>query len=112
MKNSQNEISEPTEAFPYTPPTDEIKDKYAHIFEINEPLSPRFFKLAFDKLVSAVLLAFSLPILLLLKIAYLIEGILIPENKGPMFFYYWGVSGGKKMKKWKLFYVGIKEKSH
>lgn len=102
MKNSQNEISEPTEAFPYTPPTDEIKDKYAHIFEINEPLSPRFFKLAFDKLVSAVLLAFSLPILLLLKIAYLIEGILIPENKGPMFFYYWGVSGGKKMKKWKL----------
>ena len=93
---------EPTEAFPYTPPTDEIKDKYAHIFDINEPLPPRFFKLAFDKLFAAVLLAFSLPILLLLKIAYVIEGILIPENKGPMFFYYWGVSGGKKMKKWKL----------
>jgi lipopolysaccharide/colanic/teichoic acid biosynthesis glycosyltransferase len=93
---------EPTEAFPYTPPTEEIKAKYAHIFEINEPLSPRFFKLAFDKLVAAVLLAFSLPILLLLKIAYVIEGILIPENKGPMIFYYWGISGGKKMKKWKL----------
>ncbi|MDB2649807.1 sugar transferase [Porticoccaceae bacterium] len=94
--------SEPTEAFPYTPPTDEIKAKYAHIFEINEPLTPRFFKLAFDKFVAAILLAASLPILLLLKIAYAVEGILIPENKGPMFFYYWGISGGKKMKKWKL----------
>ena len=92
-------IPEPNEAFPYTPPTADIKVKYAHIFEITEPLPTRFFKLAFDKLVAALLLAFSLPILLLLKIAYVIEGILIPENKGPMFFYYWGVSGGKKMKK-------------
>ena len=102
MSKNTDLKAEPTVAFPYTPPTDEIKLKYAHIFEINDPLSPRFFKLAFDKLVSAVLLAFSLPILLLLKIAYVIEGILIPENKGPMLFYYWGVSGGKKMKKWKL----------
>ena len=93
---------EPIEAFPYTPPTNEIKIKYAHIFEINEPLSQRFFKLAFDKSIAILLLAFSLPILLLLKIAYLIEGILIPENKGSMFYYYWGVSGGKKIKKWKL----------
>ena len=95
-------INEPKEAFPYKPPSDEIRAKYAHIFEINEPLSPRFFKLAFDKFVAAVLLAISLPILALLKMAYLIEGILIPENKGPMFFYYWGISGGKKIKKWKL----------
>ena len=27
---------------------------------------------------------------------------MIPENKGPMLFYYWGVSNGKKFKKWKL----------
>ena len=102
MTDSAISPPEPTEAFPYTPPTDEIKDKYAHIFGITEPLPSRFFKLAFDKFIAAVLLVFSLPILLLLKIAYVIEGILIPENKGPMFFYYWGVSGGKKMKKWKL----------
>jgi lipopolysaccharide/colanic/teichoic acid biosynthesis glycosyltransferase len=102
MTDSTISPPEPTEAFPYTPPTDEIKLKYAHIFEIAAPLPTRFFKLAFDKLAAAVLLAFSLPILLLLKIAYVIEGILIPDNKGPMFFYYWGVSGGNKMKKWKL----------
>lgn len=102
MTNSTSIPPEPTEAFPYTPPTDEIKARYAHIFEITEPLPERFFKLVFDKLVATVLLAFSLPILALLKIAYLIEGILILDNKGPMLFYYWGVSGGRKIKKWKL----------
>jgi lipopolysaccharide/colanic/teichoic acid biosynthesis glycosyltransferase len=93
---------EPTEAFPYTPPTEEIKKEYQHIFNIKEELPPRFFKVFFDKILSFILLVLSLPILLLLKISYVIEGFLIPDNKGPMLFYYWGVSGGKKMKKWKL----------
>ena len=98
MPNNQ----EPTEAFPYTPPTDDIKEKYAHIFALKEDLPSRFFKTLFDKFLAVMLLSISLPILLILKIAYVIEGILIPENRGPMLFYYWGVSGGKKMKKWKL----------
>ena len=38
----------------------------------------------------------------MLKIAYVIEGFLIPENRGPMLFYYWAMSGGKKIKKWKI----------
>ena len=97
MPNSQ----EPTEAFPYTPPTDDIKEKYAHIFALKEDLPSRFFKTLFDKFLAVMLLSISLPILLILKIAYVIEGILIPENRGPMLFYYWGVSGGKKIKKWK-----------
>ena len=37
-----------------------------------------------------------------LKLAFIIEGIIIPENKGPMMFFYWGISGGKKIKKWKI----------
>jgi lipopolysaccharide/colanic/teichoic acid biosynthesis glycosyltransferase len=102
MVESGSTTSEPTEAFPYTPPTDEIKAKYADVFEIEDPLRPRFVKSMFDKGVAGVLLVFSLPILLLLKAAYIIEGILVPDNKGPMLFFYWGVSGGKKMKKWKL----------
>lgn len=108
MTDSAFSSSEPSEAFPYTPPTDEIMAKYAHIFEITDPLPVRFSKLAFDKIFALVLLIFSLPILILLKIAYLIEGILIPENRGPMLFYYWGVSGGKKMKKWKLRLIKMK----
>ena len=102
MSESFNNLKEPTEAFPYTPPTEETKIKYSHIFKMTDTLPSRFFKVTFDKLIAANLIIFSLPILLILKIAYIFEGIFIPENRGPMFFYYWGVSGGKKIKKWKL----------
>ena len=69
-----------------TRPTEEIRSNYGHIFELNHGLPPRLFKTLFDKVVATILLTLSLPIFLLLKIAYIIEGILIPENKGPMFF--------------------------
>ena len=95
-------ISEPKESFPYKPPTDYIKDKYSHIFEIQNPLPDRFFKSVFDKTISLIILTMATPVLLILKITYLIEGIFIPENKGPMIFYYFAVSGGKKIKKYKL----------
>lgn len=101
MNNKKIFIDEPSEAFPYTPPSDEIKENFAHIFLIEE-LSPRMLKTIFDRSLGLVLFTISLPILIILKIAYLIEGFLIPENKGPMLFYYWGVSGGKKIKKWKI----------
>jgi lipopolysaccharide/colanic/teichoic acid biosynthesis glycosyltransferase len=99
---------EPVGAFPYTPPSDEIKVKYEHIFSLNEALPSRFFKTLFDKVFASILLFISLPILVLLKVAYVIEGLLIPDNKGPMLFYYWGVSGGAKMKKWKIRLIKMK----
>lgn len=93
---------EPKEAFPYKSPTKEIKQRYRHIFGLTKPLKPRFLKSAFDKLVSLVLLLLSLPIMLMLKLAYVVEGLLIPENKGPMFFYYNGVSAGRIIPKYKI----------
>jgi lipopolysaccharide/colanic/teichoic acid biosynthesis glycosyltransferase len=99
---SMTTVAEPKEAFPYKPPTEEIKLKYRHIFELKEPLPSRFAKTAFDKVVALVLLTISAPILLLLKLAYLIEGWLIPENAGPMCFYYWGVSAGRRIPKYKI----------
>jgi lipopolysaccharide/colanic/teichoic acid biosynthesis glycosyltransferase len=93
---------EPKEAFPYTPPSNEILEKYAHIFEIKDELPVNFFKNIFDKFLSTIFLIPTIPILIILKIIYVIEGILIPENKGPLLFFYWGVSGGKKIKKWKI----------
>ena len=102
MTKKLNTTPEPTEAFPYTPPTDSIKAQYGHIFALEEELPPRFFKVLFDKVLAFILLFMSLPILLILKIAYFFEGLLIPENKGPLLFYYWGVSGGNKIKKWKI----------
>ena len=63
-----NTIIEPTEAFPYKPPTADIKQQYKHIFAITKPLSGRLFKSLFDKLFALVMLLISAPILLLLKI--------------------------------------------
>ena len=83
--------------------TDEaIKQKYRHIFEIDKPLPERFPKLVFDKVVSGLLLLAAAPVLLLLKIAYVIEGWLIPENKGPMIVSYNAVSAGKVFQKYKI----------
>jgi lipopolysaccharide/colanic/teichoic acid biosynthesis glycosyltransferase len=98
----QFRVTEPTQAFPYTPPNDEILQKYAHIIELKESLPPRFFKILFDKLIAIFLLLASAPIFFLLKIAFLVEGWLIPENRGPMFFYYNGVSAGKIIPKYKI----------
>ncbi len=96
------ESYEPEEAFPYEPPTDEIRERYAHIFQLEEPLKRRFFKTVFDKLVASLLLVAASPVLLLVKVAYHIEGWLIPENKGPMFFHYNAVSAGKIIPKYKI----------
>lgn len=93
---------EPKEAFPYKPPDDAIRAKYQRIFAIKEPLPDRLPKLIFDKVVAAVLLLAATPILLLLKLAYVVEGWLIQENKGPMFFSYNAVSAGAVFPKYKI----------
>ena len=93
---------EPKEAFPYKPPSQQIKDKYQHIFALKKPLDNRLPKLIFDKLVAVFALVLASPILLALKIAYVIEGWVIPANKGPMFFYYNAMSAGKVIPKYKI----------
>jgi lipopolysaccharide/colanic/teichoic acid biosynthesis glycosyltransferase len=97
-----NNQIEPQEAFPYKPPTQEILSKYHYIFELKEPLPPRFFKVLFDKVVALGVLVFVAPVLLVLKIAYIVEGWILPDNKGDMFFYYYGVSAGKIIPKYKI----------
>ena len=93
---------EPIKAFPYKPPPVDLQKKYRHIFELRETLKPRFWKIFFDKLIAIVFLIIFAPILLLLKLAFLIEGWVIPENKGPMFFYYNAVSAGRIIPKYKI----------
>ena len=95
-------INEPKEAFPYKPPTEQIKNQYKEIFEIKEPLQTPGFKWLFDKTTALLILIFCSPIILLLFLANLIEGLLIPENRGPLFFYYNAVSAGKIFKKYKI----------
>jgi lipopolysaccharide/colanic/teichoic acid biosynthesis glycosyltransferase len=97
-----DKLTEPVEAFPYKPPSPEIIQVYGHIFELNQPLQARFFKTLFDKVVAFLFLLLSAPILCLIKLGFLIEGWILPENKGPMFFYYNGVSAGKIIPKYKI----------
>ena len=100
--------NEPKEAFPYKPPSKEILQKYSHIFLIKNELPPRLIKTFFDKLVASIALIISLPVLILLKLAFLIEGVLLPENKGPMFFYYNAVSAGVIIRKYKIRVIKIR----
>lgn len=93
---------EPNQAFPYKPPTLEIFNKYPHIFGIKEPLPPRFYKTLFDKIIAIIFLILLSPVIVILKLAFIFEGLIIPENKGPMFFYYFGVSSGKIIPKYKI----------
>lgn len=93
---------EPDIAFPYKPPSDKVKSRYSYIFKMNSPLKQRYTKLIFDKLVSLIFLAISLPILFILKLAYIFESIIDKESKGPLIFYYFAISGGKRIKKYKI----------
>jgi lipopolysaccharide/colanic/teichoic acid biosynthesis glycosyltransferase len=108
MKNNLITDGEPQEAFPYRAPTNDIYERYPHIFQLQETLPPRFFKILFDKIVAIFLLLLSISVLLLLKLCFLIEGCFIPENKGPMFFYYNAVSAGKIIRKYKIRLIKIK----
>lgn len=93
---------EPKGAFPYKPPTDEIKNKYSYIFKIKEPVKDKFLKNLFDKIVASLFLILTLPIIIVLKIGFIIEGFIDPSSKGDMFFSYYAVSKGKKFKKYKI----------
>lgn len=100
--------NEPEIAFPYKPPSDFVRERYKYIFEINTPLKPRYAKLIFDKLFSFIFLILSLPIFLILKLALLLESVIDPESKGPLIFYYYAVSGGRKIKKYKIRIIKMK----
>lgn len=94
--------AEPIEAFPYAPPTEELKTKYRELFELKNSIKVPLTKLVFDKILAFLILTCCLPIILLLLIFNWIEGIFIPENRGPLFFYYNAVSQGKVFKKYKI----------
>ena len=94
--------NEPKEAFPYKAPDAAIRAQYAYIFELKKPLPDRLPKLLFDKVLALCFLLLAAPVLLLVKIAYLVEGWLIPENRGAMFFSYKAMSQGRVIPKYKI----------
>jgi len=93
---------EPKEAFPYLPPDSELIKKYDYLFNRTKIIRTPFLKTLFDKIISSFVLLISSPIFILLKFLYVLEGILFPENRGPLLFYYYAVSQGKTFKKYKF----------
>jgi lipopolysaccharide/colanic/teichoic acid biosynthesis glycosyltransferase len=79
-----------------------VRVEYQHIFDLTEPLDDRIVKRLVDMVFGSILLLFSAPILFFLKVGFIIEGLLVPENKGPMFFYYYAISKGTIFKKYKI----------
>jgi lipopolysaccharide/colanic/teichoic acid biosynthesis glycosyltransferase len=100
--------AEPQEAFPYKPPTAELKTKYKELFELKHPIKVPLPKLIFDKLLAFIILTCCLPIIILLLLFNWIEGIFIRENRGPLFFYYNAVSRGNVFKKYKIRLIKLK----
>jgi len=94
--------------FPYKPPSVCIKQKYSYIFHEQFSIKNKFFKLLFDKILSLFFLIITSPMIVLLKMAFIIEGFVIPENKGPMFFSYNAVSQNKVFPKYKIRLIKIK----
>lgn len=94
--------TEPTGAFPYKPPSKEILNNYSHLFELNANIKLPLAKIIFDKIFALLIVLLSIPILILLKISYLIEGFFFKENKGSLLYFYFAISEGKKIKKYKL----------
>jgi len=93
---------EPREAFPYRPPDQRLKEQYADLFAMERPLPLRPAKVLFDKIAAGLILLIAAPVLLLIKVSYLIEGWLVPENAGEMFFHYNAVSNGRVIPKYKI----------
>lgn len=102
MNNFVKSSSEPPEAFPYEPPSSDILNQFSYIFRIDKPLQPKLLKTIFDKLISIFFLVISCPIFAVIKMLFLVEGWVIPENRGPMLFYYNAVSAGRVIPKYKI----------
>lgn len=93
---------EPEVAFPYKPPTEAIKREFRHLFELQKPISIPRVKRMFDIAASLLFIIISFPFILAIVISYKIEGLIDREARGPVFFFYWGISQGRRMKKIKI----------
>ena len=89
-------------AFPYRPPSDLLKIEFAHLFNMESAVRIPLGKRLFDIVFTLPIVFLSLPILLFIKIAYFIEGVIDQSAKGPMLYYYYAISGGRRIRKYKL----------
>jgi len=95
-------IDEPKEAFHCKPPSARVTEEYQDVFSLEGPLQDRFLKTMFDKMFAGTALILLSPLLLALFLANLIEGIVIPGNRGPFTFAYKAATAGRVFRKRKI----------
>ena len=102
LSTAASASEEPKQAFHCLPPDERIRQRYSWIFARSEPLPDRALKVAFDKTLALLGLVLTSPLFMLLLAAYALEGLLIRDSRGPPIVYYWAMSAGQKIPKYKF----------
>ena len=92
--------SEPIGSFPYLPPSKDILERFSYLNSVKKlrfPICKRIVELGLIIPIACVLFLPFAFIIILLSIEILLRG----ERLGPIYYYYC-VSGGVKIKKWKV----------
>jgi lipopolysaccharide/colanic/teichoic acid biosynthesis glycosyltransferase len=92
---------EPAEAFPYKRPSQQLLDEYRHL-ELLDSIPLPIWKLFVDKISSILALCFCLPFLIVYVTIFLFEYMFSPKSRGPMLYWYWAYSQGRRFKKYKF----------
>jgi lipopolysaccharide/colanic/teichoic acid biosynthesis glycosyltransferase len=79
-----------------------IRNRFKNIFALKQPLNNRISKEIFDKLLAFLSIPVVFPLIFLIIIAMLIEGLFFSDCKGPIFASYWSYSKGEKFIKYKF----------
>ncbi len=88
--------------YPYGRVTDELREKYRDIFLLREPLKRRAAKVVFDKVLALVLIILAFPVFIIMFVANKIDGLIHPQERGPLFAPYIASDRGKKFLKFKF----------
>jgi len=95
-------ITEDPRAFPYQPPSSALVNRFQCIFREAHCLRNRRLKCCTDILFSVVALVLTAPFCLLIAILIWVDGLLRPENAGPLLDPYIAASAGRKFLKLKF----------
>jgi len=95
-------IEDDRKLYPYGRVTGELRSRYSEIFSLPGPLRLRTGKIVFDKALALVLIILAAPLFLILFIANGLDGLIHPEEKGPLFAPYIASDRGKKFLKLKF----------
>lgn len=92
---------EPKGSFPYSAPSEALLNEYNHLQYVDLRDKEKW-KRIFDLFIISCLFPFLIFMFLVVLLFYLVESIVFKESRGPLIYFYWAVSKGKKIKKWKF----------